>query len=186
MSDRNEFDKMVAGELYNAGDPLLVEMRRKARCLSRQFNQTTEDEMEKRRELLRELFGHVEGNIEVEPSFRCDYGCNISVGKDFYMNFNCVILDVCRVTIGDNVMIAPNVQIYTATHPIDPTERLSGKELGKEIKIGNNVWLGGSCVICPGVTIGNNSVIAAGAVVVKDVPDNVVVGGNPAKIIKNI
>jgi len=95
-------------------------------------------------------------------------------------------LDVCRVTIGDNVMIAPNVQIYTATHPIDPTERLSGKELGKEIKIGNNVWLGGSCVICPGVTIGNNSVIAAGAVVVKDVPDNVVVGGNPAKIIKNI
>lgn len=122
----------------------------------------------------------------MKPTFRCDYGYNIHVGENFFANYDCVILDVCQVTIGDNCMLAPRVCIYTATHPLDAPTRISGLEYGREVKIGDNVWIGGSAVIVPGVTIGNNVVIAAGAVVTKDVPDNVVVGGNPAKIIKHL
>uniref|UniRef100_A0A7S4HVL1 Maltose/galactoside acetyltransferase domain-containing protein n=1 Tax=Vannella robusta TaxID=1487602 RepID=A0A7S4HVL1_9EUKA len=182
----SEFSKMIAGELYDASDPQLCEMRLTARRLTREYNNSREDESEKRKEILRDLFGSIGTEITVEPSFRCDYGSNIYVGENFYMNFNCVILDVAPVTMGNNVFIAPNVQIYTATHPITAKERISGLELGKAITIGDNVWLGGNCVICPGVTIGNNAVVGAGAVVVKDVPCNVVVAGNPAKIIKQI
>lgn len=121
----------------------------------------------------------------IEPTFRCDYGYNIFLGNNFFANFDCVMLDVCPIRIGDNCMLAPGVHIYTATHPIDPVARNSGAELGKPVTIGNNVWIGGRAVINPGVTIGDNVVVASGAVVTKGVPDNVVVGGNPARIIKN-
>ena len=145
------------------------------------FNNSPE---ENRSEILKELFGSTGENFCIKPNFRCDYGYNIYVGENFFANYDCVILDVCKVTIGDNCMLAPRVCIYTATHPLDAQTRISGLEYGKPVVIGNNAWIGGSSVILPGVTIGNNVVVAAGSVVVKYVPDNVVVAGNPAKIIK--
>ncbi|MFP7299229.1 maltose O-acetyltransferase [Neobacillus niacini] len=183
---KTEKEKMVNGELYLAGDPQLVRERIDARRLTRLYNQTLENDEEKRTALLKELFGSTGKNLYIEPTFRCDYGYNIHVGENFYANFDCVFLDVCEITIGDNCVIAPGVHIYTATHPLDPTERISGSEYGKPVTIGHNVWIGGRAVINPGVNIGNNVVIASGAVVTKDVPDNVVIGGNPAKIIKQI
>lgn len=181
-----EKEKMILGEMYRPEDAELMEDRIKARRFARLYNQTSETEHEKRTELLQEHFGSVDGDITIEPSFRCDYGYNIHIGKNFYANFNCVILDVCEVNIGDNCMFAPGVHIYTATHPLDPTKRNSGKEFGKPVSIGNNVWIGGGAIINPGVRIGDNAVIASGAVVTKDVDDYMVVGGNPAKVIKEI
>ncbi|MEH7255367.1 maltose acetyltransferase domain-containing protein [Neobacillus niacini] len=183
---KTEKEKMIAGELYLAADPQLLEERLNARRLTRLYNQTIETDEAKRTELLKELFGSTGENLYIEPTFRCDYGYNIHVGENFYANFDCVLLDVCEIRIGDNCFIAPGVHIYTATHPLNPTERISGSEYGIPVHIGNNVWIGGSAVLNPGVKIGNNVVIASGAVVTKDVPDNVVVGGNPAKIIKEI
>jgi maltose O-acetyltransferase len=181
---RTEKEKMLAGEMYNAGDKQLCDERLNARRLTRLFNNCLEDDIETRIKLLKEIFGTTGENIYIEPNFRCDYGSNIHVGDGFYANFNCVILDVCAVNIGKNCFLAPGVHIYTATHPLNAEERISGVEYGKPVTIGDNVWLGGSSIINPGVTIGNNVVVASGAVVTKDVPDNVLVGGNPAKIIK--
>ncbi|WP_088071078.1 maltose O-acetyltransferase [Gottfriedia luciferensis] len=181
-----EKEKMISGELYLAGDPQLVEDRINARRLTREYNVTIETDSTKRENLLKQLFGSTGNSIYIEPTFRCDYGYNIHVGENFYANFDCVILDVCPVHIGVNCFMAPGVHIYTATHPLDPVERASGAEFGKPVTIGDNVWIGGRAIINPGVKIGNNVVIASGAVVTKDVPDNVVVGGNPAKIIKDI
>lgn len=181
-----EKEKMIRGELYLANDAVLVQERINARRLTRLYNETTETEQEKRTEILRELFGSAGNNIYIEPTFRCDYGYNIHVGENFYANFDCIMLDVCEIRIGKSCFIAPGVHIYTATHPLNPYERISGAEFGKAVTIGDNVWIGGRAVINPGVTIGNNVVIASGAVVTKDVPDNVVVGGNPAKILKEI
>lgn len=183
---KTEKQKMIDGEAYLASDDELAKEREQARKLTRLYNVSREDELELRNELLKKLFGKVGKNTVIEPAFKCDYGYNISVGNNFYANFDCVMLDVCPIEIGDNCMLAPGVHIYTATHPIDAEERISGIELGKSIKIGNNVWIGGRSVINPGVTIGNNVVVASGSVVVKNVPDNVLVAGNPAKIIKKI
>ncbi|GAA0361226.1 maltose O-acetyltransferase [Bacillus horti] len=183
---RTEKEKMLAGELYIAADPELRKESLRARELTRKFNQSIETDQELRLQILKELFGSTGQNIYIEPTFRCDYGYNIHVGENFFANFDCVILDVCKVTIGDHCMLAPGVHIYTATHPLDPIVRASGAEYGKPVTIGNYVWIGGRAVINPGVTIGNNVVIASGAVVTKDVPDNVVVGGNPARVIKEI
>jgi len=179
-----EKEKMLRGELYQAWDPELSRERLQARKLTRLFNQTTEEE--DRASLLKELFGSTGKNIYLEPTFKCDYGYNIHVGENFFANFDCVFLDVCEIRIGENCLLGPGVHIYTATHPLDPTERSSGAEYGIPVTIGDHVWIGGRAIINPGVTIGNNVVIASGAVVTKDVPDNVVVGGNPAKIIKQI
>lgn len=186
MSIRTEKEKMLAGELYLSADPQLVRDRENARRLTRLYNQTTETDYSLRSELLKQLFGSTGESIYMEPTFKCDYGYNIHVGNNFYANFDCVILDVCEVRLGVNCFLAPGVHIYTATHPLDPVERASGAEFAKPVKIGDNVWIGGRAVINPGVTIGNNVVVASGAVVVKDVPDNVVVGGNPARILKSI
>ncbi|MFJ5712992.1 sugar O-acetyltransferase [Neobacillus sp. NPDC093127] len=183
---KTEKEKMINGELYVAGDPELVKERENARRLTRLFNFSSETEGGKRTELLKELFGSTGENIYIEPTFRCDYGYNIHVGENFYANFNCVFLDVCEIRIGKNCMVAPGVHIYTAGHPLNPVERNSGVEFGAPVQIGDNVWIGGGAIINPGIKIGDNVVIASGAVVTKDVPDNVVVGGNPAKIIKNI
>lgn len=183
---KTEKEKMLTGELYDPSDPQLVKERISARKLTRLFNGTVETEDEKRTELLKELFGSTERNIKVEPSLRCDYGYNIHVGANFFANFNCVFLDVREIRIGDNCMIAPGVHIYTATHPVNPVERNKGTEYGIPVTIGDNVWIGGSAVINPGVNIGDNVVIASGAVLTKDVPANVIVGGNPARIIKAI
>lgn len=183
---KTEKEKMIAGEIYDPADPILVKDREEARRKVRIYNQSLESEGEKRTELLKELLGSTGESLYMEPNIRFDYGYNTYVGENFYANFDCTILDVSEVRIGDNCMLGPSVQIYTATHPLHPTERNSGIEYAKPITIGNNVWIGGSAVICPGVTIGNNVVVAAGAVVTKNVPDNVVVGGNPAKVIKKI
>ncbi|MDQ6597284.1 maltose acetyltransferase domain-containing protein [Bacillus salipaludis] len=183
---KTEKEKMLDGELYNPADPVLVKDGENARRLIRLFNQSLETEISKRSEILKELFGSTGENISVEPNVRCDYGFNLHVGENFYANFDCVFLDVCEIRIGVNCFIAPGVHIYTATHPIHPIERNSGKEYGKPVSIGDNVWIEGKSVINPGVIIGNNVVIASGSVVTKNIPNNVVVGGNPAKIIKQI
>lgn len=175
--------KMIAGDIYRPADDTLKADRMRARQLIHRYNHTGPDEKAERHALLAELLGTTH-DAYIEPTFRCDYGYNIQLGANFYANFDCVMLDVCPIHIGDNCMLAPGVHIYTATHPLDATERNSGIEYGKPVTIGHNVWIGGRAVINPGVTIGDNVVIASGAVVVKDVPANAVVGGNPARIIK--
>ncbi|MDD3839111.1 MAG: sugar O-acetyltransferase [Clostridia bacterium] len=182
---RSEKEKMLAGEYYSADDEELVKERERARDLTFELNQTRPSEKGKRQKILKRLIVF-KGTFHVESPFYCDYGYNIEVGKNFYANFGCVILDVNKVKIGDNVLLAPNVQIYTAAHPIDATERIAGKEFAKPITIGDNVWIGGGAIICPGVGIGSNVTIGAGSVVTKNIPDNVVAAGNPCKIIKKI
>ncbi|MFC7062684.1 sugar O-acetyltransferase [Halobacillus seohaensis] len=181
-----EKEKMLAGELYQSKDEELIFERMRASQLLHTYNQSKVTDEHYRKQLLHDLLGETGGGVYVEPFFQCDYGYNISVGDDFFANYNCVLLDVCPITIGNRVLLGPNVQIYTATHPLDKEARASGFESGKPITIGDDVWIGGSAVINPGVTIGDGSVIGSGAVVIKDVPTNVFVGGNPAKIIKEI
>ncbi|WP_445487365.1 maltose acetyltransferase domain-containing protein [Niallia sp. 03133] len=183
---KTEKEKMINGELYSPADPTLRKESDNARAFTRLYNATLETEKEKRNELLKNHFGATGETIKIEPPFRCDYGYNIYVGENFFANYECIFLDVCPIKIGDNCFLAPGVHIYTATHPLDPNERYSGKEYGKPVTIGDNVWIGGRSVIQPGVEIGNNAVIASGSVVTKNVPDNVVVGGNPARILKTL
>lgn len=177
---------MLAGELYLASDEVLVRDRLAARALVREYNATLEDDLEGRTRILRRLFGSVGQMIYIEPTFRCDYGYNIHVGENFYANFDCVILDVCEVRIGANCFMAPGVHLYTATHPVMARERIAGPEYGKPITIGDNVWLGGRSIINPGVTIGDNVVVGSGSVVVRDVPPNVIVAGNPARVVRQL
>jgi len=179
-----EKEKMLAGELYDSTDPQLASERRHARKLTRVFNDSSAEDGKTRKQLLTELFGHLGNNSAIEPPFYCDYGYNIYLGDRVFFNFNCVILDVMRVDIGDDTMLGPNVQIYTATHPMDYAERSAGLEFAKPIRIGANVWIGGSVVINPGVTIGDRSVIGSGSVVVKDIPVGVFAAGNPCRVIR--
>lgn len=151
-----------------------------------EYNHCPPENTEKADKLIREILGSVGKNITVRPPFNCDYGKNIKVGDNFYANFNTVILDVGKVEIGNNVMFAPNVSVYTAGHPIHPDSRNSGYEYGIAIAIGDNVWIGGNSVINPGITIGNNCVIGSGSVVTKNIPDNSIAVGNPAKVIRKI
>ncbi|HPF11376.1 MAG TPA: sugar O-acetyltransferase [Flavobacteriaceae bacterium] len=181
-----EKQKMLAGEMYNPLDKVLMAERDRAKLLFQEINLLNETQKVKRTQLVYKLFGSAGKNLWVEPPFYCDYGYNITVGYNVFMNYNCCILDVMPVNIGNRVLLAPNVQIYTATHPLNAKERNSGKEFAKPITIGDDVWIGGGAIICPGVTVGNRVVIAAGSVVTKDIPDDVVVGGNPAKVIKEI
>ena len=181
-----EKEKMLAGELYVASDPILTAERQNARRLTRLYNATTECEQSKRQELIKQLFGSAGEEVFIEPTFRCDYGYNIKVGNGFYANFDCIILDVCEVSIGDNVFFAPRVNIYTATHPLEAEARNTLLEYGKPVAIGNNVWIGGNAVVNPGVTIGNNVVIGSGSVVTRDIPDNVVAAGNPCRVLRVI
>jgi maltose O-acetyltransferase len=185
MNARNELQKMLAGELYEAWDAELTSMRDKARQLLAKYNTMTGAPLEERNEVLRQLLGSCSG-IDIQPPFYCDYGVHILAGKNFFMNFNCVILDCAKVTIGDNVMCGPYVQIYTAYHPVEASKRVEGPELAAPVTIGNNVWLGGGAIICPGVSIGDNTTIGAGAVVTKDIPANVFAAGNPCRVIRSL
>ena len=177
---------MLAGELYLAADPELTKLRDRARQITRAYNSTIETERDMRRTLLNRLLGQMPPKIEIEPPFRCDYGTNIYLGQNFYANFGCILLDCADIRIGENVMFAPNVQIYAAHHPLDVETRISGLELASPITIGNNVWIGGGAIVLPGVTIGDNTVIGAGSVVTKDIPANVVAVGNPCRVIRQV
>lgn len=182
---KSEKDKMLSGEYYNADDKELVAERDYAKSLTFEFNNTRPNKKVQKQEVLSKLLKS-KGEFNIEAPFHCDYGYNIEIGENFYANYGCTILDVNKVKIGDNVLFGPNVQIYTANHPIDPIERLSGKEYAKPIRIGNNVWIGGGAIICPGVKIGDNVTIGAGSVVTKDISANVLAVGNPCMVIRNI
>ncbi|MGL5255210.1 MAG: sugar O-acetyltransferase [Brevinema sp.] len=189
--NESQKDAMIAGKLYWADDPQLLQERLAAQEFCRNYNNLAATDSLQRSQKLRGFLGACGQSIHIEPMFRCDYGYNIFVGENFYANYNLVILDICPVRIGNNCMIAPNVQIYAATHPLPfalRNARADGKtwEYGAPIVIGDNVWIGGGAIICPGVRIGDGVVIAAGAVVVKDIPSNALVGGNPARVIKMI
>ncbi len=177
---------MISAELYLPSDPELVAARATARSATFRFNHTPPEERATREEIVRGIFGSVAGSFEIEPSIHLDYGVNIHVGDRFYANANCVLLDVAPIRIGDDVMLASGVQLLTATHPVDPVERTSGRELGFPITLGNRVWLGGGVIVGPGVTIGDDAVVGAGAVVVKDLPAGAIAVGNPARMIRNL
>ena len=177
---------MLQGLMYNPLDQELVKERYRARILFQEINSLNDDNISQRNKLFKELLGQTRRNFWIEPPFYCDYGYNIKLGNKVFINFNCCILDVMEVSIGDNSMLGPNVQIYTATHPLNAEERISGYEYAKPISIGKKVWIGGNAIICAGVNIGDGAVVGAGAVVTKDVGPNTFVGGNPAKFIKDI
>ena len=177
---------MVAGELYRADDPELVEGRARARRLTAQYNATTQDDAVARRALLEELIGEAGEDVWIEPPFFCDYGWNISFGARVFMNFNCVVLDVAPVRVGELTLFGPAVQLCTATHPLDPRERERGLEYGQPIEIGRNVWVGAAAIVGAGVTIGDDSVIGAGSVVVRDVPAGVLAAGSPCRVIREL
>ncbi len=181
----SEKDKMLAGELYDPNDQELSKDRERARALMTAFNQSKPGDPEARSQLLDQLL-QVSGKAMIEPPFYCDYGYNISVGKNFFANFSCTILDVNKVTIGSGVMFGPMVQLYTASHPIDAIERCRGLEFGLPIEIGDKVWIGGGAIICPGVKIGKHTTIGAGSVVTRDIPEGVFAAGNPCRVIKDI
>ncbi|MGH4118984.1 sugar O-acetyltransferase [Clostridium sp.] len=180
-----EKEKMLAGMLFDGKDQQLFADRERAGNLCHEFNSMAFDKYDERKALLRNLF-QTENTCYIEPTFFCDYGYNIEIGKHFYANHNCVILDLTKVKIGDNVMFGPNVHIYTATHPLNSVERNAGKDLGKPVEIGDNAWLGGGVIVCAGIKIGKNTTIGAGSVVTKDIPENVLAAGNPCRVIRNL
>lgn len=184
---RREWDKMLAGDMYHSMDPELCQLREDCRVLMEEYNfRTSIKDLKYRKEILDKILHKSCLNLYIEPPIYFDYGCNTTFGDNCYMNYGCTLLDVNTITIGDNCLFGPNSGVYTATHPTDTLSRISGAEYGLPIKIGNNCWIGGNAVICPGVTLGDNVVVASGAVVNKDVPSDCVVAGNPAKIIKRL
>ncbi|WP_347330840.1 sugar O-acetyltransferase [Marinimicrobium locisalis] len=180
----SEKEKMLRSELYDPRDRQLVRERRQARLLFEALNASRDNETKKRRQLLKELIPQGGDSVWMQPPFYCDYGSNITLDENVFFNFNCVILDVAEVRIGARTLFGPAAQVYTATHPMDAQERASGLELGFPITIGEDVWIGGGAIICPGVTIGDRSVIGAGSVVTKDVPADVFAAGNPCKVVR--
>lgn len=182
----NQKDRMLAGLPYKAWLDGLSEERMENKLKIHEYNLLRPDEINRMDELIKDILGKTGDKVFIEQPFHCDYGKNIEIGNNFFANYNCTILDVGKVIIGENVQFAPNVSLYTAGHPIHPDSRNSGYEYGIGITIGDNVWLGGNVVVNPGVHIGNNVVIGAGSVVTKDIPDNVVAVGNPCKIIREI
>lgn len=182
---RSERDKMLAGELYDPWDAELAAARARARQLCQELNGTSEDQQNLRRSILAQLFGAGGESVWLQPPFWCDYGSNIHLGTGVFFNFNCVVLDVCPVRIGDYTLFGPAVQIYAATHPMNAELRRK-QEFGRPVDIGSDVWVGGGAIICPGVRIGSRSVIGAGSVVTRDIPDHVFAAGNPCRVVRAI
>lgn len=179
-----EKQKMLMGIIYNAEEACLIEERNRAKSLTKQYNESRQEDRDHRKYLMGQIFGKLGQNVHLEAPFYLDYGYRTTIGDDFFSNFNLTILDGGGVEIGDRVFIGPNVGIYTANHPTDVRRREKGYEWALPVKIGNKVWIGGGVTILPGVTIGDNTVIAAGSVVTIDIPANVVAAGNPCKVIK--
>lgn len=184
--DADQRERMLRGDMYFSADEALVKERHRARRFCRAYNATTEEQGEERTRLLKELLGGTGEALTIEPDFTCDYGTYITVGENFYANFGLVVLDTCPVRIGNNCMFGPRVSLFTAGHPLDPEVRNSGWEFGAPITIGDNVWIGGGSILNPGVTLGNNVVVGSGSVVTKSFGDNVVIAGNPARVIRTL
>lgn len=180
----SEKDKMLSGQLYDSRDPELIKERHKARHATKAINNAFS--IKERMHLFRQSVGACGEEVFIEPDIHFDYGYNITIGDHFYANFNATMLDVAKITIGNHVLLGPNVQLITATHPLNPKTRAAGLELGYPITIGNHVWIGAGAIILPGITIGDNVVVGAGSVITKDVPANQVVAGNPARYIKDV
>jgi maltose O-acetyltransferase len=185
MGPMTEREKMLAGELYDALDPELVEARVRARDLCQKLNSTHEADEEERRRILCALLGAGGDTAWMQPPFVCDYGTNIELGERVFFNFNCIVLDVCRVRIGSFTLLGPAVQIYTPVHPLNAELRRK-QEYGKPVEIGADVWVGGGAIILPGVHIGSRAVIGAGSVVTRDIPERVFAAGNPCRVIRDI
>lgn len=181
-----ELEKLDAGLEYDFFDKEVAARKENALRLCKILNSIDPSDVKKQNEIAKELFGKIKGTVYIQPNFNCDNGKNINVGEDFLTNYNVTILDIAKVCIGDYCMIGPNTLITTVGHPLTPKGRRNKKAKGSPINIGDDVWIGGNCTILPGVTIGNNVIIAAGAVVTKDVPDNSLVAGIPAKVIKTL
>ncbi len=181
---KTEKEKMLSGEMYTAGGAELKADYLRGQALLERFNASAAADQPLRAGLLRELLGSIGEDTVIRPRLQCDYGQHIHIGARTFINFDCVLLDCNTITIGDDVQIAPGVHIYTATHPIDAATRISGLEYALPVIIGNGVWLGGGSIICPGVSIGENTVIGAGSVVVRSLPANVVAVGNPCRVVK--
>ena len=183
---RSEKEKMLGGELYDPLDALLSAERRRARLLFKALNDTRDDQQEERARLIRELIPNAGEGVWIEPPFYCDYGSNITLGDKVFFNFNCVVLDVAPVRIGSRTLFGPAVQIYAATHPLSASERRTGLEAGRAVEVGEDVWVGGGAIICPGIRVGARSVIGAGSVVTRDIPEGVFAAGNPCRVIREV
>lgn len=194
---KTEIEKCLAGEWYDCHDKFFLELKSKTSNLLMKYNSLPYDSKEEKRKILQEMFGNVGTNVSVGHSFICDYGCNIHIGNNVTVNTSCTFVDCNKITIGSNVLIAPNVQIYTATHPVELNERLTPLETPQGTKyirrtyalpvtIENGCWIGGGVIILPGITIGKGSVVGAGSVVTKDIPANSLAVGNPCKVIRKI
>ena len=179
-------ERMLAGELYDPFDPMLVEMNFRAQELCVAFNNAPPRAVQAQQSLLSQLFGVIGADCVIRAPFHCDYGANIFCGDRVFINHGCTILDCNTVHIGDRVLLGPNVQLYAATHPLEVDQRKEGWEFALPIEIGSDVWIGGSAVVCPGVTIGSGSTIGAGSIVVKDIPAGVVAVGNPCKVVRQL
>ncbi len=181
-----EWQKMLDGEIYNAVHPEFLRRLEDVRDMLWEFNSLRPSERERQQQIVRNLFGKTGERFQINQPLRCDYGCNIEIGEDFFANFNLTILDEAKVKIGDHAFIGPNVSIYTACHPLDAESRNKAVEWAEPVTIGDNVWIGGSVTILPGVTIGDNVVVGAGSVVIKDIESDCVAAGNPARVIKKL
>jgi len=181
-----EWERMQKGLVYNDFDQDLFNKRVEAKKLFKAYNKTEDEEVDLRNKIMKQLFKNVGENVWIEPDFRCEFGKNITIGDNVYINFGCIILDCSEVTIGSHTLLGPNIGLYAANHSTDATERINGGCYGKPIHIGNNVWLGGDVKVLQGVTIGDNTIIGAGSIVTKDIPDNVIAVGNPCKVIRKI
>lgn len=181
-----EYEKMIRGELYDATDKKLEKMRFDCREILDLYNNKLAGNIKEKNLLLNKLTQKKLKNVFIQAPFYCDYGINLEFGENVFLNFNCVILDCARVKIGENTFLGPSVQIYTPVHPLNAKKRATWVEYAKPVVIGQNCWLGGGVIVLPGVSIGNNTVIGAGSIVVKDIPDNSVAVGNPCKVVKNL
>jgi maltose O-acetyltransferase len=183
---RSQRERMVAGDLYLADDPQLVQESRRAEALTKEYNESSPFDPARRMRILGDLLGSIGEETEIRPPFHCDYGFHIHIGARTFVNFGLFALDVAEIRIGDDVQIGPSVQLLTPTHPLEPEPRRAKWEAAKPIAIGDNAWLGGGVIICPGVTIGQDTVVGAGAVVTRDLPPGVLAVGNPARVVRPV